>query len=497
MRSLRLLPLAVLLLSSLSAVAQEGASPANRPNVVVILTDDQRWDQMSCAWHPFLHTPQLDRIAAEGARFTNAFVATSLCSPSRASFLSGQYAHSHGVLDNFTDFPKDLASYPKQLHAEGYATAYVGKWHMGEDDDSPRPGFDHWISHTGQGSYFDNTFNVDSERKEIKGYYTDVVTDLAVDYIEQGRPKEKPFCLIIGHKAPHTPYTPEPKYAKLFDGIDIDYPHSSYDLSGKPQWIVDRLDTWHGIYGPVYGYRKEFPDPSAAGVLAFQAFVRAVNATVKSVDDSVGEVYQSLDKAGVLDDTIFVFASDNGAFLGEHGMTDKRAMHEESIRIPLLVRYPRRIRPGTVVDKLVLNIDLAPSLLELCGARPIENIHGESIVPLLDGKADDWRTSFLYEYNYEKQFPYTPNVRGVRTEDWKYIHYPHGDGSPDRHLAELYDLVSDPGESHNLIADERFESKVEELKAELDRLQRESDALPLKMPIDEGVKDVLPDAKIR
>lgn len=497
MRSLRLLPFFVLLACSLSAVAQEGAVPGNRPNVVVILTDDQRWDQMSCAGHPFLHTPQLDRIAAEGARFTNAFVTTSLCSPSRASFLSGQYAHSHGVLNNFTDYPKELNSYPKQLQSEGYATAYVGKWHMGEDDDSPRPGFDHWISHTGQGNYFDNTFNVDGERKEIKGYYTKVVTDLAIDYIKEGRPKERPFCLIVGHKAPHTPYTPEPKYATIFDGIDIDYPHSSYRLVGKPQWIVDRLDTWHGIYGPVYGYRKEFPDRSASGVLAFEAFVRAVNATVKSVDDSAGEIYQALNAAGVLDDTIFVFASDNGAFLGEHGMTDKRAMHEASIRIPLLVRYPRRIEPGTVVDKLVLNLDLAPSLLELCGARSMAGVQGRSVVPLLGGNRDEWRTSFLYEYNYEKEFPYTPNVRGVRTEDWKYIHYPHGDGSPDRHHAELYDLVSDPGEMRNLIADERYRAKVEELKAELERLQRETKALPLMMPIDEGVKDVLPDAKIR
>ena len=470
---------------------------AGPPNVVVIMTDDQRADQMSCAGHPFLRTPQLDRLAKEGVMFRNAFTTTSLCSPSRASFLSGVYAHTHGVFDNFTDFPKDLPSYPKQLKEQGYATAYIGKWHMGEEDDSPRPGFDHWVSHTGQGNYFDNTFNIDGTRKELNGYYTSVVTDLAVDYIEHGRPQDKPFCLIVGHKAPHTPYTPEPKYATIFDDVPIDYPHSAFDLAGKPQWIVDRLDTWHGIYGPVYGYRKEFPDRSAAGVLAFQSFVRSVNATIQSVDDSVGRIYQALQNNELLDDTLLVFTSDNGAFLGEHGMTDKRAMHEASIRIPLLMRYPQRIRAGSNINKLVLNIDLAPTVLELCGAKPIENVHGHSLVPLFDGHTDGWRRSFLYEYNYEKQFPYTPNVRGVRTENWKFIRYPHGDGSPDRHLAELYDLVSDPEERHNLIADERFPARAEELRKELDRLQRETGALPDKMPLDEGVKSVLPDAKIR
>lgn len=486
-----LIPICLMLAPSLSAFA------AGPPNVVVIMTDDQRWDQMSCAGHPFLHTPQLDRLAKEGVMFTNAFVTTSLCSPSRASFLSGLYAHTHGVLDNFTDFPKDLPSYPKRLKAEGYATAYIGKWHMGEEDDSPRTGFDHWASHSGQGEYFDNTFNIDGTRTEIKGYYTTVVTDLAIDYIEKGRPRDKPFCLIIGHKAAHTPYTPEPKYARLFDDVAIDYPHSAYTLEGKPEWIVDRLDTWHGIYGPVYGYRKEFPDRTAAGALAFQSFVRSVNATIQSVDDSVGRIYQSLRNAGVLDDTLLVFTSDNGALLGEHGMTDKRTMHEPSIRIPLLMRYPQRIRAGSKIDKMVLSVDFAPTVLELCGAKPIEHVHGRSAVPLFDGQTDGWRTSFLYEYNYEKQFPYTPNVRGVRTENWKFIRYPHGDGSPDRHLAELYDLASDPEERHNLIDDERFQTQEDELRKELDRLQRETEALPDKMPLDEGIKSVLPDAKIR
>jgi arylsulfatase A-like enzyme len=470
--------------------------PSRRPNVVFILTDDQRWDQMSCAGHPFLKTPHLDRLAAEGARFANAFVTTSLCSPSRASFLSGLYAHTHGVMNNFTDYPNDLPSYPRQLKKAGYTTAYIGKWHMGEDDDSPRPGFDHWISHKGQGNYYDTEFNINGKRKVVKGYYTSVLTDMTIKYIEQQRDREQPFCLLVGHKAPHTPFTPEKKYEHLFDDVAIDYPHSAFRLEGKPKWIDTRIDTWHGIYGPIYGFRKDFPDRSAVSVLHFEAFVRAYTATIKSVDDSVGRIYEALARTGQLDNTILCFAGDNGMFLGEHGMTDKRAMHEPSIRIPLLVRYPAQIKPGTVIDAMVLNIDVAPSLLELCGTPPLKDIHGESFVPLLKGKKEG-RSAFLYEYNYERQFPYTPNVRGVRTDEWKYIRYPHGDGSPDRHKAELYHLKSDPEERHNLIEDPRHADVVGRLQAELHRLQKETGGLPDRMPMDEGIKKTLPDIKIR
>jgi N-acetylglucosamine-6-sulfatase len=467
----------------------------SRPNVVFILTDDQRWDAMSCAGHPFLKTPHLDRIAAEGARFANAFVTTSLCSPSRASYLSGLYAHAHQVINNFTDYPKNLASFPRRLHDEGYQTAYIGKWHMGEEDDSQRPGFDYWASHKGQGDYYGTEFNINGRRTKPEGYYTTVVTDLAIDWLN--RPRKQPFCLILGHKAPHTPYTPEKQYEHLFDQQPIYYPWSAFTLQDKPEWIKERLVTWHGIYGPIYGFREKFPDTSAAGQLEFAAFVRSYLATIESVDDSVGRIYEALRKNGQLDRTLLVFASDNGSLLGEHGMTDKRTMHEESIRVPLLARYPKLIRPGTVVDQMVLNIDLAPSILEICGAEPLEKIHGRSWVPLLRGKTKGWRTSWFYEYNYEKQFPYTPNVRGIRTADWKYVHYPHGDGGPDRHKAELYDLRSDPGELRNLIDDPACAAKLEELQKELDRQMRATGAIPDRMPLDEGVKTELPEKSIR
>ncbi len=467
-----------------------------RPNVVFILTDDQRWNALGCAGHPFLKTPNLDRLAADGARFANCFCTTSLCSPSRASMLSGLYAHAHGVTNNFTDYPNDLPSFPRQLQDAGYATAYIGKWHMNEHSDERRPGFDFWASHKGQGKYYDTEFNINGSRSVLKGYYTTRVTDLAIDWLRQQRP-DRPFLLMLGHKAPHSPNTPEPHYEHLFDNVRIEYPSTAFALEGKPDWIRQRLDTWHGIYGPLWGFRKEFPDRSPAGGAAFAAFCRAYYATIKSLDDSVGRIYAALQQMGQLDNTLIIFVGDNGFFLGEHGMMDKRTMHEPSIRIPLLARYPALIRPRTVVERMVLNVDLAPTILDICNAPQLPKVHGQSWRRLLSGDATGWRNSWFYAYDYEKQFPYTPNVRGVRTDDWKYIHYPHGDGGPDRHKAELYHLKSDPLETKNLIDDPAHATKVAELKAELRRLMAAAGALPDRMPLDEGVKTVLPEKSIR
>jgi arylsulfatase A-like enzyme len=472
---------------------------SRRPNVVVVFTDDQRWDCVGLMAKPLLgmKTPNLDRLAREGALFENMFVTTSLCSPSRASFLSGLYAHSHGVMNNFTDYPAGLASYPRRLQEAGYRTAYVGKWHMGEQDDQQRPGFDYWVSHKGQGKYYDTTFNVNGTRRVVEGYYTAAVTRMAADWLINERLSDRPFLLMLGHKAPHGPFVPEDKYKHIYDNTRVPYPQSGFNLETKPRWVTERLDTWHGIYGPLYGFRKDFPDRRPEGVDRFEDFVRSYAGTINSVDDSVGEIYKTLKQIGELDNTLFIFTSDNGFLLGEHGMIDKRTMHEESIRVPLVARYPKLIRPGTVVSEQVLNIDMAPSIVDICGARPLENIHGRSWKQLLRGDRKGWRKSWLYEYNYEKQFPYTPNVRGVRTDTWKYVHYPHGDGGPDRHMAELYNLRRDPGERHNLINDPKYASVVEDLEAELARLIRETGAVPDKMPLDEGVKTELPEESIR
>jgi len=465
----------------LSACAGPGTAPAARPNVVVVYTDDQRWDAMGCAGNPFLKTPNMDRLAREGARFVNAFCTTSLCSPSRASMLSGLYAHAHRVLNNFTDFPASLTSYPKRLQESGYETGYIGKWHMGEASDEPRPGFDYWMSHQGQGNYYDTTFNINGKRELMKGYITTRITEKAVEWIR--KPHEKPYCLIVGHKAPHGPFVPEPKYAKVFDATEIKRPETEKDTgSGKPDWVRQRVTTWHGIDGPIY---------KACGLSGYDEFVRAYYGSLLSVDDSLGEIYEALRAAGTLDNTLIIFTTDNGFLLGEHGAIDKRAMWEESIRVPMIVRYPPLIPKARVVNEMVLHIDLAPSILAACGAKPLENIHGRSWTDLLAATGGPWRKSFLYEYNYEKQFPYTPNVRGVRTDEWKYIRYPHGDGGADRWKAELYHLKEDPLETKNLIDDPSVRVVQQELIWELERLQRQTND-PGTMPIDEGIKQDLP-----
>ncbi len=474
------MPILILLLACLLVGGVATAVGASQPNVVVILTDDQRWDALSCAGHPVLKTPNLDRLAAEGARFANVFVTTSLCSPSRASLLSGLYGHRHGVLNNFTEYPDALPSYPKQLRAAGYETAYFGKWHMGETNDAPRSGFDFWMSHRGQGNYFDTEWNINGQRQLIKGYYTSVVTDHAVQWLK--RPHPKPFLLVMGQKAPHGgPIQPEPKYEHVFDGVQITKP-ANYDAwsNGKPAWLAASFPTWHGAGGPLYNY------------FDYDKFVKAYLATLRSVDDSIGRIYEALRETGHLDQTVIVFTSDNGFALGEHGRVDKRTMYEESLRVPLLVRYPPLIPKTKVIEQMVLNLDLAPSLIEICGAKPLRGIDGRSWKPLLEGKTNGWRTSFLYFYNYEEEFPYTPNVRGVRTDRWKYIYYPHGDGRPDRYTAELYDLAADPLELTNRIAEPALANVIKDLRREHQRLMRRHRALPDQMPLDGGIINRLP-----
>jgi N-acetylglucosamine-6-sulfatase len=473
------------------------ALAAERPNVLFILCDDLRPAALGCYGSTHVRTPHIDRLAAEGVRFAHAFCTTSLCSPSRASILTGLYAHRHGVRDNFTELPAQLPQWPARLRDSGYETAYFGKWHMGEDNDAPRPGFDYFATHKGQGKYFDTEWNLNGAgAKPLPGYYTTVVTDLAIEWL--GRERTKPWALCLGHKAPHSFYTPEEKYARTFDGVRVPYPETAFHLDEKPAWMKDRLRTWHGIYGPLFEWRKNFPDDRPEAVRDFENMVHGYWGTILSVDDSVGRLVAWLRERGQLDRTIIVFMGDNGLLEGEHGMVDKRTMHEPSIHIPLLVRHPA-LAVGKVIAPQVLTLDLAPSLLELCGAPALENIQGRSWVQLVRGGDPAWRTAWFYEYNYEKQFPYTPNVRGVRTDEWKYIRYPHGDGTPDRHLAELYHLRTDPQERHNLINAPQHAARRAELHAELTRQMTAAGLTPDRdtMPLDAGIKKELPDQKIR
>lgn len=494
---MRLLPL----LLAVFAAALLPARAADQPNVLFILCDDLRPAALGCYGSPHVKTPNIDRLATEGVRFANAFCTTSLCSPSRASILTGVYAHKHGVRDNFTELPTDRTHWAKRLQESGYATGYIGKWHMGEENDAPRPGFDYFVTHKGQGKYFDTEWNLNGQRREtIKGYYTTVVTDLALDWIKQ-REGTKPWALCIGQKAPHSFYFPEEKYAHTFDSVKVPYPSTAFSLEDKPAWIKERLATWHGIYGPLFEWRKKFPDDRPEAVKDFENMVHAYWGTILSVDDSVGRLVAALKASGQLDKTLIVFMGDNGLLEGEHGMVDKRTMHEPSIRIPIVARHPS-LGQGKVVSQQVLTCDVAPGILEVCGAKPLEKIDGRSWAKLAREGDPAWRTSWFYEYNYEKQFPYTPNIRGLRTDRWKYVRYPHGPGPesvPDKHLAELYDLQADPEERRNLINDPAQASNVAALKAELTRVMADAGLTSEndRIPIDEGIKKELPDRKIR
>ncbi len=417
-------------------------------------------------------------------------------------------------MNNFTEYPERLASFPRTLQAAGYDTAYFGKWHMGEENDAPRPGFNWFVTHKGQGKYFDTEWNINGLRRDApKGYYTHVVTDFAMDWLARDH-GGKPWCLMIGHKAPHSFYFPEPKYSNTFDKVWIPYPESAFNLGDKPAWLKDRISTWHGIHGPLFEWRKNFPDDRPEAVKDFAAMTRAYWGTILSVDDSVGRLYAELQRRGELDNTLIVFMGDNGLLNGEHGMVDKRTMHEASIRIPMVWRFPARgtlaspsagapnstpASPGKLIEQQILTVDVAPSILELCGAPALRDIHGKSFVKLVQRGDASWRTAWFYHYNYEKQFPYTPNVRGVRTDSWKYIHYPHGDGRPDRHLAELYNVEFDPGERQNLITHPKYAGVVKQLQGDLAKLMKQTGltAATDKMPLDEGIKKELPDQKIR
>lgn len=475
-----------------------GLMAAPKPNVLFILCDDLRPAALGCYGSREVKTPHIDALSRGGVRFANAFCTTSLCSPSRASLLTGLYASRHGVRDNFTELPASLPHWPGRLRESGYTTAYIGKWHMGENNDAPRPGFDYFATHKGQGKYFDTPWNLNGRSTQtLKGYYTTVVTDLAIDWMSKQSPG-KPWSLCIGHKAPHSFYTPEEKYAHRFDDVRVPYPASAFQLESKPGWIRERLHTWHGIYGPLFEWRKKFPDDRPEAVKDFENMVHGYWGTILSVDDSVGRLVAWLKQSGQFDNTLIVFMGDNGLLEGEHGMVDKRTMHEPSIRIPMIARGPG-LPKGKVEKGQVLTIDLAPSLLELCGAPSIAGVQGRSWKQQVSGRDPGWRQAWFYEYNYEKQFPYTPNIRGIRTVDWKFMRYPHGDGSPDRHLAELYHLRKDPGELRNLANDPKYAAKRAELEAQLAALLAAEGLTPDKdkMPLDEGIKQALPDQKIR
>ena len=434
----------VVVLTAVSVTDRVGAQVPGPRNLVLIVTDDQRFDALGSV-DDYFETPHLDRLLAEGVHFENAFVTTSLCSPSRASILSGQYAHRHQVLDNSTGMPEEIPTFPQALSAAGYETAFVGKWHMGGARDDPRPGFSHWVSFRGQGPYEHPTLNINGDRIEVEGYTTDLLTDHAVAFLE--RDHDRPFLLYLSHKAVHAPFTPAERHRGRY--LDRGYvrPDSMADTdatyAGKPAWVRAQRDSWHGVDG-MYDGRTDF-----------DRFVREYAEALLAVDDSVGRVVAALRAQGLLESTLLVFTSDNGFQFGEHGLIDKRTMYEASIRVPLVVHAPDLVAGGQRRSEMVLNIDLAPTLLEAAGLDAPPSMDGESFYGLLTGDRTSWRDAFLYEYFWERAFPQTPTVVGVRGDRYKLMRF---HGVWDRY--ELYDLQADPDERHNLLGDIELTTQV-------------------------------------
>jgi len=465
-----------------SSSAPPAAQPATPPNIVMVVVDDMRWDEFGAGGHPFAETPNIDRLAAEGAMFTNAFHAVPLCSPNRASLLTGQYPSRHGIIDNVArnQASHRLETFPQALRASGYETAFVGKWHMGNDP-TPRPGFDYWVGLPGQGRIIDPVVFENGALGEVEGYVTDVLTDRALAFIERDR--DRPFFLLLSHKAIH------PDAKQLDDGsVDLDYPmvfipaerHAGryetavYPRSANVPASLDQVASPAARHALAYRssdamadvFGEDFLDP-----LTSDETIRRRAEMLLSVDDGIGRIVALLEQRGILDETVILFTSDNGYFFGEHGFSIERRMpFEESIRNPLLIRYPAMIAAGATIDALALSIDIAPTLLELGRAEIGDHIQGRTLVPLLTGTADDWRESVLVEfYTYENPMPWLVDMdyRAVRTERYKYIHWVH-------HGDELYDLTADPLEMQNIADDRGMERMVDELRAELGRLSLEA-----------------------
>jgi len=450
----------------LGAPALAAAAP-RRPNIVFIIADDLRHDALSATGHPFARTPNIDRIAREGALFENFFCTTPLCSPSRASFLTGRYAHHHRIINNDKighDFVSHtLVTWPRLLREAGYETAFIGKWHMGPDD-SRRPGFDHWISFRGQGLFIDPVVNENGVSRQLTGYMTDYLNQEAVRFLT--RKRSRPFVLYLSHKAVHFPYLPARRHENLYAGRKPVYPSESPgDLEGKPALTrrvpeVDRLRLEGAVPEPAEPRRGRGRERDAVALDQLRCLA--------SVDEGAGMILDALRRLGALDDTVVIFTSDNGYLLGEHGQFDqKRWAYEESIRIPFLLRYPRLVKAGTRVPGMTLNIDVAPAMLGFAGVDWPEPFDGRDFRPLLEGTSAPWREDFLAEYFAEKAGLRTPDWQAVRTASWKYIHYPGLNG-----MDELYHLASDPRELSNRIADPSAADHLAALRRRLRTLAR-------------------------
>lgn len=418
-----------------------------KPNILFILTDDHRYDAFSCMGHPVVKTPNLDRIANEGANFKNSFVTTSLCSPSRASFLTGQYAHTHGVVTNHTMWDDNNVTFMELIKKAGYDTAFIGKWHMPGDKLPKLRGVDEFITFTkegGQGVYYDCPLIINGVETPRPGkYITDDLTDFALNFIEKKR--SNPFCLYLSHKAAHFGFRPPKHMRTLYKGQDLHMPPES--------------DTWVTLTNNNIFVGAPLPMNNL-----YRNYLRVIT----SVDEQVGRLLETLERMGELDNTVIIYAGDNGHLFGERGLYDKRNAYEESIRIPFFIRYPKLTRKTGKRDQMILNIDLAPTLLDIIGARKPSSMQGKSIVPYLKSPILEGRDAFLYEH-----FPVFPipisGITAVRTRDYKYIEYQKGTSDD-----QLFDLNNDPRELKNIIKTDAAKEVLPALQNRLEQLKKET-----------------------
>ncbi len=426
---------------------------APRPNFVIMMCDDQRADQMSCAGNTVLKTPNMDRIAREGILFRNAFVTNSLCSPSRATLLTGTYSHANGVIDNrMRDMNPAVPWMPDLLRAAGYEVGFCGKSH--QKNALRDRAWDFYFGYKGQGAYLNPTIAEGSDGKDVKreGWMDDVVTDKAIEWMRKKR--EKPFCLFLFFKACHRSWVRPPRLADLYKDVVVPKPALWDDPgAGKPKAFLDADNRIGGF--------KDVAD--------YQAFIKDYYATLAGADENIGKVLSALDEMKKADDTFVMHTGDNGFFCGEWGRFDKRFMHEASIRVPLIARYPRLIKPGSTSDKMTINVDIAPTILDLAGVEVPKTMHGRSWVPILRGAAGEWRKDWYYHYyEYPDAHKVKPH-RGVRTETAKLIHY-----YQEPQEFEMYDLAKDPEERKNLYGDPAHADLQKQLLVRLEELRKET-----------------------
>ena len=483
----------------LRAFGQSG----RRWNIVFIFSDDHAYQAISAYGSKINHTPNIDRLAREGVLFRNCLVTNSICAPSRAVILTGKYSHLNGVVDNEVPFDGSQQTFPKLLQAAGYQTAIFGKWHLKSDP----TGFDRWEVLPGQGHYYNPDTLSPRGRRRYEGYVTDLITDLSLDWLKNGRDPGKPFLLMCQHKAPHRSWMPGPDHLSLYGGQTIPEPPTLFDdyagrasparkqemeiarhmslgadLKAEPENEEDRKRwmsewgrmseeqrrMWDAAYGPENeAFRRTGLSGKELVRWKYQRYIKDYLRCVAAVDQSVGRILRYLDAGGLAKDTVVIYSSDQGLYLGEHGWYDKRWMYRESLKTPLIIRWPGVTRPGSEDAHLVSNLDVAETFLGIAGTPAPADMQGRSLEPLLRGESPrDWRTSFYYQY-YERGVHNVAPHYGVTTATHKLIHYPH------TNEWELFDLEADPQELRNVYQQTSQAARRQELHRELERLRRE------------------------